>query len=266
MTTTVSPAAVRAVPAAAENPLRDTWNVFVRESRPVLRDPFSMIFSLLQPLVFLGLFGPLLIGSSGAPAGETLTWFVPGILAMTVLFGSGSTGANLLMEMQTGSHERTLVAPVARSALLVGRALKEVAPTIAQAVLIVAVALPFGFRASFAGLVAGLVLLAVFGVGLGAFSYALALASREKDWMFWAVQQSVIFPLMILSGMLLPLAEAPAWMRAAASVNPISHIVSAERALLAADLFSEAVLKGWCAALVLAVAGLAVGIGAMRRH
>ncbi|WP_106401750.1 ABC transporter permease [Actinocorallia populi] len=263
---TTASAAVRAVPAAAERPLLDTWNVFVREMRPTLRDPFSLIFNLLQPLVFLGLFGPLLIGSFKAPVGETLTWFVPGILVMTVLFGSGSTGANLLMEMQTGSHERTLVAPIARSALLVGRALKEIAPTIAQAVLIVAVTLPFGFRASPFGLLAGLVLLALFGVGLGSLSYALALASRAKDWMFWAVQQSLIFPLMILSGMLLPLDDAPAWMRAVASVNPISHIVSAERALLTADLLSATVLKGFTAAFLLAAIGLAVGIGAIRRH
>ncbi len=255
-----------ALPVAAERPLHDTWNVFVREMRPVLRDPFSLIFSLLQPLVFLGLFGPLLIGSYDTPVGETLIWFVPGILVMTVLFGSGATGANLLFEMQTGSHERTLVAPIARSSLLVGRALKEIAPIVVQAALIVAVTLPFGFRADPLGLLAGLALMALFGVGLGSLSYTLALASAKKDWMFWAVQQSFIFPLMILSGMLLPLSEAPAWMRAAASVNPISHIVSAERALLAGDVMAGTVLKGCAAAVVLAVIGLAVGIRAMRRQ
>ncbi|GAB2834943.1 ABC transporter permease [Actinocorallia aurea] len=249
-----------------ERPLADTWNVFVREMRPVLRDPFSLIFSLLQPLVFLGLFGPLLIGTSGGPAADTLVWFVPGIMVMTVLFGAGSTGANLLFEAQTGAHERTLVAPVSRSALLVGRALKEIAPIIAQSALIVAVTLPFGYRADPFGLLAGFVLLALFGVGLGALSYTLALASRKKDWMFWAVQQSLIFPLMILSGMLLPLDDGPAWMRAAASVNPISHIVSAERALLAGDVLTDTALYGFTGALALAALGLAVGIRAMRRQ
>ena len=110
------------------NVARDTRNVLVRELKPVLRDPFTLIFSLLQPLVFLGLFAPLLIGESGQPAGETLQWFVPGVLVMIVLFGTGATGSNLQYEMMTGSHERTLVAPLARSSLLIGRALKEVAP------------------------------------------------------------------------------------------------------------------------------------------
>src|SRR5690606_645536 len=137
------------------NLARDVWNVLTRELKPVLRDPFTLIFSLLQPLVFLGLFAPLLISGSNAPAGETLQWFVPGVLVMIVLFGTGATGSNLQYEMMTGSHERTLVAPLSRSALLVGRALKEVAPIVVQAIIIVLIAWPFGFAINVPGLVAG---------------------------------------------------------------------------------------------------------------
>ena len=243
----------------------DTYNVLVRELRPMTRDPFSLIFSLLQPLVFLGLFGPLLVASSPAPPAETLQSFVPGILVMIALFGTGTTGSNLLYEMQTGSHERTLVAPLSRSSLLVGRALKEMVPIIVQACVIALVTIPFGFTVNPVGLALGLILLAVFGLGFGALSYALALASRNNDWMFWGSQQATLFPLMILSGMLLPLDNAPGWMQAAAAVNPISYVVSAERALLAGDLGSMAVVWGFVAAAVLAVIGLAVGIRAMRK-
>src|SRR5690606_30528581 len=172
---------------------RDTWHVLVRELKPVLRDPFSLIFSLLQPLVFLGLFGPLLVAQSGGDLAGTLQWFVPGVLVMIVLFGTGATGSNLQYEMMTGSHERTLVAPLSRSSLLVGRALKEIAPIVVQGLAIVAIALPFGYRADAFGLLLGLALLAVFGVGLGALSYALALATKEHEWLFWGVQQSLIF-------------------------------------------------------------------------
>lgn len=252
-------------PAPSPNVARDTWLVFVRELRPVVRDPFSLIFSLLQPLIFLGLFGPLLVGQSGAPVGETLVWFVPGILVMIALFGTAATGSNLLYEMQTGSHERTLVAPIARSSLLVGRALKEMAPIIVQGALIALLTVPFGFRFSLPGMIAGLILLAVFGVGLGSLSYALALASRNKDWLFWGVQQTLIFPLMILSGMLLPLEAGPEWMRIAATANPVSHVVLAERALFAGDLGSPAVLWGFVSAMLLAAVGLAVGIRGMKR-
>ncbi|SBS74133.1 ABC transporter permease [uncultured Microbacterium sp.] len=248
-----------------ENAARDTWHVLTRELKPVVRDPFTLIFSLLQPLVFLGLFAPLLIGQSGAPAGETLQWFVPGVLVMIVLFGTGAVGSNLQYEMMTGSHERTLVAPLARSSLLVGRALKEVAPIMVQGLIIVLIAWPFGFTVHVGGLGIGLLLLAVFGVGLGSLSYSLALATKDREWLFWGVQQTLIFPLLILSGMLLPLDEGPAWMRVVATVNPINWVVQAERALFAGDLGDSVVLWGWVAALALAAVGLTVGIRSMRR-
>ena len=247
------------------NLARDTRNVLTRELKPVLRDPFTLIFSLLQPLIFLGLFAPLLIGDSGQPAGETLAWFVPGVLVMIVLFGTGSTGSNLQYEMMTGSHERTLVAPLARSSLLVGRALKEIAPIVVQALVIVLIAWPFGFAADLPGLLVGLALLAVFGVGLGSLSYSLALATKDREWLFWGVQQSLIFPLLILSGMLLPLDAAPDWMRVVASVNPVNWVVQAERALFAGELGDATVLWGWVSALAVAVVGLIVGVRAIRR-
>lgn len=247
------------------NVLRDTGNVLIRELRPVLRDPFSVIFSLLQPLVFLGLFGPLLVGMSGAPVAETLQWFVPGVLVMIVLFGTGTVGSNLQYEMMTGSHERTLVAPLTRSSLLLGRALKEIAPIVVQALIILLIAWPFGFAANPLGLLAGVVLLAVFGAGLGALSYSLAIATKEHEWLFWGVQQMLLFPLLILSGMLLPLEEGPAWMRAVATVNPINWVVQGERALLSGDFTDIAVLWGAVAALAVAAVGLVVGIRAMKR-
>lgn len=245
--------------------VHDTAAVFVRESRPLARDPFSVIFSLVQPLVFLGLFGPLLIGAAGGDVAGTLQWFVPGILVMVALFGTASTGANLLFEMQTGSHERTLVAPLSRSALLVGRALKEVVPLVIQGTIVVLVAVPFGFALDVAGLVAGLAVLAVFGIGFGALSYTLALACRNRDWMFWMVHQTLLFPLMILSGMLLPLEDGPEWMQVAAAVNPLSYLVGAERALLAGDFGAPAVVGGIIAAIATCAVGIVVGVRAMKR-
>src|SRR4051795_993896 len=131
----------------------DVHTVFSRELRPILRQPFTIIISMVQPLVFLGLFAPLLPDVEG---GSALQWFVPGIVVMSALFASSMTGSNLLLEQQTGSHERMLVTPLRRSALLVGRALKEIVPMVAQAALIVAVCLPFGFRLHLVGAVLGL--------------------------------------------------------------------------------------------------------------
>ncbi|MDG4786617.1 ABC transporter permease [Micromonospora sp. WMMD1102] len=266
-----APAGTRGRPSGPLGLLRDTGIVLARELRPLRHDPFSVVFGMVQPLVFLGLFGPLLVGSLGSQAGSTLgsggvwQWFVPAILVMTALFGTSTTGANLLFEFQTGAHERMLVTPLSRPSLLVGRALKEMVPLAGQAAIIVAVMIPFGFRLYPVGALVGLALLAVFGVGLGALSYALAIAVRKQDWMFWAVQQTLIFPLMLLSGILLPLETGPGWMRAAAQVNPLAHLVEAERALFAGDLGARSVLWGLVAALVTAAVGLAVGVRAMAR-
>ena len=112
----------------------DIQTVFSRELRPTLRQPFTIIISMVQPLVFLALFAPLLPEVEG---GSALQWFVPGIVVMSCLFGTSMTGSNLLFEIQTGSHERMLVTPLRRPALLVGRALKEIVPMFAQAAIIV---------------------------------------------------------------------------------------------------------------------------------
>lgn len=273
-TPTPAQAAPRPAPAdrttrrGASAPLRDTWIVMTRELRPVLRDPFSLVFSLVQPLVFLGLFGPLLAGSlSGEQVlgGNVWQWFVPAILVMTTLFGTATTGSNLLYEFQTGAHERMLVTPLSRPSLLVGRSLKEVLPLIGQALIVIVVMIPFGFRADVLGAALGLALLAVLGVGLGSLSYGLATAVRKQDWMFWVVHQTLIFPLMILSGMLLPLDSGPRWMQIAATANPLAYVVEAERALFAGDFSSPAILWGWVAALATAALGLALGVRLMNR-
>jgi ABC-2 type transport system permease protein len=272
-TTVTAPPSATATPgrpARPDNLVRDIGIVMVRELRPVVRDPFSLVFGMVQPLVFLALFGPLLVGSLGAQAGGTLggsvwQWFVPAILVMTTLFGTSTVGANLLFEFQTGAHERMLVTPLSRPSLLIGRSLKEMVPLAAQATVIIAVMVPFGLRLYPAGALVGLVLLAVFGIGLGSLSYALAIAVRRQDWMFWVVHQTLVFPLMILSGMLLPLDTGPAWMQLAARYNPLAYLVDAERALFAGELASSTVAWGWVAALVMAAVGLTVGIKAMVR-
>jgi ABC-2 type transport system permease protein len=267
MTTLIAPSiAVPTTEPVRRSLLRDVGIVMTRELRPVLRDPFSLIFGMIQPLFFLGLFGPLLAASMGGSLnGGVWQWFVPAILVMTTLFGTSTTGANLLFEFQTGAHERMMVTPLSRSSLLIGRALKEMVPLFGQAVIVIAMMVPFGFELHLAGAIVGLALLAVFGIGLGSFSYALAIAVRKQDWMFWVVQQTFLFPLMILSGMLLPLENGPGWMQVASKFNPMSYLVDAERTLFAGDVTSSAALWGWTAALITAALGLTVGIRSMLR-
>jgi ABC-2 type transport system permease protein len=239
--------------------ITDTATVFSRELRPTLRQPFTIIISMVQPLVFLALFAPLLPGT------DSLRWFVPGIVVMSCLFAASMTGSNLLFEMQTGSHERMLVTPLRRPALLIGRALKEIVPMVAQAALIVAVCLPFGYRLDVGGALIGLVILAAFCVGIGALSYTLALASKHQEWLFWTVQQTVLFPILLLAGVLLPLDDGPGWLRALSAWNPLRYVVAAERALFTGDVWSADTIKGLLAGVIVGTLGLMIGVRAMRR-
>jgi ABC-2 type transport system permease protein len=242
--------------------IADTHTVFARELRPALRNPATIIISMVQPLVFLALFAPLLPGNDD---GSALQWFVPGIVVMSCLFASSMTGANLLLEIQTGSHERMLVTPLRRPALLIGRALKETVPVVAQAALIVVVCVPFGFDVHVGGALLGVLILAGFCIGLGALSYTLALASQHQEWMFWTVQQTLLFPLLLLAGVLLPIDGGPGWLRTLSAGNPLTYVVQAERALFNGDVWSSATATGLLSAAGVAAFGLLVGVRAMRR-
>jgi ABC-2 type transport system permease protein len=242
-----------------------TRTVLVRELRPAVRDPFTVVFSLVQPLVFLSLFGPLLAGVTGQPTDVALQSFVPGIIVMTCFIGTSMTGSNLLGEIQSGSHERLLVTPLSRTSLMVGRALKEIVPVIAQSLILLVAVLPFGFDLHVVGAALGLALAAFFAIGIGALSYSLALAVKKNDWVFWLVQQTMMFPLLLLAGVLLPLETGPGWLRAVSTVNPLRYLVDAERALFSGQVWDGAVAGGVLAATVSTAAGLLVGTRSMRR-
>ena len=246
----------------------DTIAVFQREMMLVLRDPFSVIFSLVQPLVFLGLFGTLLAGSIDPAAiggANPLQWFLPGVIVMICLFGTGVAGSNLLFEITLGSYERVLATPLRRPSILIGKSLKELSPLVVQAALVTVVAIPFGFVLYPLHVLVGLLLLGIFGVGVGAFSNALAVAVRKREWMFWAVQQSLLFPLLILSGMVLPLEAGPRWIQVLGTFNPLTWIVDAERVLFSGSVDDPVI--GWAllAAVLTCVVGLWVGVRQVER-
>ena len=239
----------------------DTFNVMARELKPVWREPMSVIFAMIQPLVFLGLFAPLLPEMA---SGSALQWFVPGIVAMTCLMGASFTGANLMEEMQSGSHERQLVSPLSRSSLLVGRALKEVVPMLMQVAIIVAAVTPFSFDLHLGGVLLGAAILCLFSIGVGALSFALALASKGQDWMFWTVQQTLLFPALLTAGVLLPMDGAPRWLEIVSALNPMTYVVEAVRALFEGAFPVADVAQGFAGAAVVAALGLVVGVRSMR--
>ncbi|MET0134099.1 MAG: ABC transporter permease [Kibdelosporangium sp.] len=242
--------------------LRDTATVFSREFMPALRDPVGLVFAMGQPLVFLLLFGSLLTEPSG---GSPWQWFVPGILIMMCLSGPMAAGHSLLVELAGGALERMLVTPLSRTAMLVGRTMKESVTLLVQAVLIVALAMALGFRLHVGGVLAGLALLIVFGLGLSALSFVLAIKSQPSGTLFWIVTQTLMFPIVLLSGILLPLDHAPSWLKAAGAVNPVAYLVDAQRALFNGEILTLPVLYGTVTAAGIALLGLVIGARVMRR-
>ncbi|WP_238580994.1 ABC transporter permease [Streptomonospora alba] len=245
--------------------LRDTWLICLRQLRPTLHSPVAGLgFSALQPILYLALFAPLLSGMPGAMGENPLQWFVPGVLAMLALFGTSFAGFGLLPELRSGAHERLLAAPVNRVALLLGRVLRDIAVLLGQATVILLIVVAFGLRVSPAGAVAGLLVLLIMGVGLGTLSYMLAM-SVKQEFLFPAILQTTTMPLILLSGILLPMELAPTWLYTLSRINPLSHVVDAERALFAGDFSDPSVLVGSAVAVAVAVVALALGTRLMRR-
>lgn len=247
------------------NFVSDTFLSFRREIGPTLRSWYYMIFGVIQPLLYLGLFVPLLGTMPIADEGNALQWFVPGMVVMLVLFTTVSCGWALTEELFSGSFERFLATPASRPALLVGRALKELAPLLIQALILIAVAVPFGLQLHPLPMLVGLLFLLVFGVGVASLSYALAITSKNDGSLFYLVSHSVSLPLMLLGGVLLPMQMAPDWLYIASRFNPLTYLVEAERALFVGELFSTTVLWGALVSGVVAIVGLAIGSATIKR-
>jgi ABC-2 type transport system permease protein len=238
---------------------------FRREIGPTLRSWYYILFGIIQPLLYLGLFVPLITGVPGAEGGGALQWFVPGMVAMLVLFTTVQCGWALTEELLSGSFERFLATPMSRPAILVGRALKELAPLLVQALIIIVVAAPFGLALYPLTMLIGLGLFLLFGVGVAALSYALAMATKRDGSLFYLVSHSVSLPLMLLGGVLLPMTNAPNWLYVASRFNPLSYLVDAERALFRGELWTAEVGYGFAVAVIVAVVGLTIGSLTIRR-
>jgi ABC-2 type transport system permease protein len=239
--------------------LRDTWLVFRRSVGITLRNPAWVAIGLFQPLLYLFLFAPLLepvASARGFPAGGALNVFVPGLIVQLGVFGAFFVGFSLLTELRLGVVERLQVTPVSRVALLLGRTLRDVCNLLAGSLLLVACAVPLGLRPDPAGVAVLLALQALIGLLFASLSYTLALALRSED-AFAPLLTSVSLPLLLLSGVLLPLSLAPAWLRAIAAANPLSYAVEAARAAFNDHPGDPSVARGMAIVAVLAALSLA---------
>src|SRR5450755_2628052 len=231
----------------------ETLIVFQRQMRILLRNPVWVFFGLTQPIIYLVLFGPLLKGVTGGGLGGNASWkiFVPGLLLQLAIFGAGFAGFGIIQELREGVIDRQRVTPARRLSLILGRTLGNVVTIGVQGAVLILVALPFGLRASFSGIVASVIIVCVLALGVSAASYAMGLILKDED-AFAPFIQGVSLPLLLLSGVLLPMTLAPTWLRRVSQVNPLSHVVDASRQLFHGNFQVATVAWGTSVTVVLA--------------
>ena len=216
--------------------IRDVWLVFIRQVTLILRNPVWIIVGVIQPLFFLLLFGPLVKGIpvAGVGGNQAYRFFVPGLLVQLAMFGTLFVGFALIAELRAGVIERMRVTPVSRVALLLGRSGRDVLTLLIQAGILTALAVPFGLSVRLGDLALAFALLALIALLLSATSYAIALKLRSEDALA-PLLNMVVNPILLLSGILLPMRLGPEWLRDIARWNPFSWAVDAARALFAGN-------------------------------
>lgn len=240
---------------------RDVWLMFSRYSIVLLRNPAWVIIGVIQPVLYLVLFAPLLKSlaqTPGFPPGGAYNVFVPGLLIQLGLFGASGVGFGLIAELRAGVIERFRVTPVSRLALLLGRALRDIVLLLVQSAILLLLSIPFGLNPSLGGVVITLALVGLIGLGMASLCYAAALALKSED-SYAPLVFTLSLPLLLLSGVLLPLQLAPAWLQHIAQANPLSYAVTAARDVFVGHAGDSDVVKGVAVMAGVAVVGVAVG-------
>jgi ABC-2 type transport system permease protein len=218
--------------------------LFARNVMGSLRNPVWLFIGMFQPILYLLLFAPLLKGLGsvpGFPPGGAYTVFTPRLLVMLALFTTAFAGFGLVDHIRNGFVERLLVTPVSRFAILAAYLARDVSVLLVQSVIAVLLAVLLGLTVSLPGLLITFGLMVLTGALMASCSYALALLLKKEDSLA-SVINTVATPLLLLSGITLPLTLAPKIIRSLAVVNPFAYEVTASRALFLGNFGDPAVL------------------------
>jgi ABC-2 type transport system permease protein len=247
--------------------IHDTLFIYRRQVRLVLRNPAFLTIGLLQPILYLVLFGPLLTklppgtltgGSGTGGVAEAYQFFVPGLLIQLALFGSTFVGFAIISDWRSGVIERYRVTPVSRVSILAGRVLRDVTMLIIQSIVLLLAGVAFGLRAPLPAVLMGFVYIVLVAIGLASVSYAVALLLKSED-AFAPLINSVIVPLVLLSGIMLPLNIGPGWLQGIARISPFRYIIDAMREAYAGRYWDTVVLEGLLVAVGLAAVFMWLG-------
>ncbi|MGA5702755.1 ABC transporter permease [Peterkaempfera bronchialis] len=244
---------------------RTSLIIFRRSMHYTLRNPAWVIAGLLQPLLYLTLFAPLLSRLTEVPGFGDNPWrvFVPGLLVQQSVFASVFVGFGVIADTRSGVLDRMRVTAASELGLLIGRVLRDVVVLTAQGALLVLGALVAGLRASLVGVLISFAVLGVLGLAMSALSYGLALRLPAED-VFGQLINSLTLPTLLLSGVLLPMTLAPGWLSGLSKANPLSHVVTGTRALFQGQLTGSGAMTGAAVAVGLALLTLWFGLRSLR--
>lgn len=246
--------------------LLDAYLIARNEILVTVRNPFWLFEGLFQPIVYLVLFAPLLngvVGRPGFPAHDAIQFFAPGLLIMNALFTAGFEGFTLRDKVFSGFLERLRVTPVSRLSLAFGFILQSSATLVFQSVVLLLCSFAFGLRFDPRGTAVLVALVVLIGITMASLSYILGLTIREGG-VLAGVINTFVLPLLILSGIMLPIGFGPPIIQALSRLDPFFYAVNAARSLIVGALTDPSVGFAFLIFIPLAVIALALFILSMR--
>jgi ABC-2 type transport system permease protein len=246
-----------------------TSAVATRHVRTFIRQPWWIAISLMQPLIYLLLFGQLFQSVGNLPAfrGSYLDFLLPGVVAMSALSSGGWAGMTSIDDISGGIMSRMLVTPASRAAIVFGHLAQGALILILQTLILVAVGVLIGarFDGGLSGVAIMLVASLLLGSATGALSHGIGLLARTRETLI-AVSQGIILPMTFLSTTFMVPDLMPDWMAAVAGFNPLTWAADASRAALdgTGDAAYIGLRLGWLAIFVIVSAFLA--LGAFRKY
>jgi len=232
--------------------------LWLREMKRFVRAKSRIIGMLAMPLLFLSFMGMGFSGMAipGMGSGVNyISFLVPGIIGMGMLFTSMFAGISVLWDREFGFLKEIMIAPVNRVSIVLGRIAGGATTALIQGVLILLISMVIGFRvpdlASFATAIVFMTLIATTFIGLG-----LVFASKMRDMQgFNLIMNFVIFPLFFLSGALFPLDNLPTFIKVISFIDPLTYGIDGMRAsLIGFSVFGImtdlAVLLGFSAVMI----------------
>ena len=238
--------------------VRQTLALTKRQLLALWRQPWYVAITLVQPIVWLLLFGAMfkhVVDIPGFKGGSYIEFLTPGIVIMSALFSAGWHGMGLINALQSGILDRFIVSPLRRGSLIAAGIVQSVVVILIQSLVIIGLAFAVGARFSASSVLLQLALAALLGAAVTALSDGLALVARQEETLIGAVQ-FVVLPATFLSSGLMAANLLPGWIQDIARFNPVNWAVAASRAA-GHDWAFAAARIGFLAALVLACSVLA---------